>query len=336
MEQHPVPRQITTFEFKLVGFFTIKQFIYMVTFVPLGFIVYSIFPIPILNILLGLGVGAIGFALALMPINDRPADVWVKNLYKRLTSPTQYTYHKENPPVYFFQDLYFLSNPHLVMTHVESKEKLAAYMARSQKPLHADPHKQRVKAMLKNPHSVQQIQGSPGGIATHVQATHVPQASNSLKPVAQSAQQAPSPQPSAVVQPAKPSSAPVTVKNKPVQQVVVIQSPAPIQQPKSVSIPATPQPVTSPKEPFFTGVIKNHKLIPIPGILIYVKDDKGTPLRLLKSNPHGIFATFNSLPPGEYFFQPKDPRNTYNFDTMKIKVEQHNAKPYEIFSKEML
>ena len=84
MDQHPVPRQITTFEFKLVGFLTIKQFIYLLIFVILAFIVYSVFPIPILNVFFALIIIAIGAALAFLPINDRPLDVWIKNLVKRL------------------------------------------------------------------------------------------------------------------------------------------------------------------------------------------------------------------------------------------------------------
>ena len=57
MEQHPIPRQITSFEFKLIGFMTLKEFLYVVIFAPLGYIVYSLFPIPFLNIILGLAVG---------------------------------------------------------------------------------------------------------------------------------------------------------------------------------------------------------------------------------------------------------------------------------------
>jgi len=47
MEQHAVPRQITTFEFKLIGFMTLRQFIYLLVFIPLGVVVYFLFPIPV-------------------------------------------------------------------------------------------------------------------------------------------------------------------------------------------------------------------------------------------------------------------------------------------------
>jgi hypothetical protein len=88
---------ITSFEFKLIGFMTLKQFLYLVIFAPIGYIVYWLFPIPLLNILMGIAVGGIGLALAFVPINDRPLDVWIKNMWKRLNSPTQYFYRKNNP-----------------------------------------------------------------------------------------------------------------------------------------------------------------------------------------------------------------------------------------------
>lgn len=265
MEQHPIPRQITTFEFKLIGFMTVKQFIYLVIFIPSAFIVYVLFPIPILNIVAGLAVGGLGVSLAFVPINDRPLDVWIKNMVKRLTSPTQFFYHKQNRAAYFLSNLVFTSDPHRVMAHIESKEKLAAYLSKTQQIPAQNTKKQDISNLL---------------LQKKTQKQEDKQAA------------------------------------KPVQAVV--------SQPQS-------------KTPFFTGVIKNHKLIPLPGILIYVKEERtGKTQRLLKTNPNGVFATFNPLPPGEYVFELKDPRNTYFFDTMKIRLEEINAAPMELFSKEML
>lgn len=280
MEQHPIPRQITTFEFKLIGFLTIKQFIYLVVFIPLGIITYYIFPVPILNILLGVGVGALGLGFAFVPINDRPMDVWVRNMYKRLISPTQYTFRKHNPSVYFLENLIFLNDPHRVLTHIESREKLTAYMAKTN-PTQNGGKKQFINNLFRS-------------------ATH----SNTQKPSVQQKQTAP---------------------EQAVSGVAGIKQ----------SVEQTPA-VQKPKTPFFSGLIKNHKLIPIPGILIYVKDTSGKTLRLLKTNPHGVFATFNPLPVAEYLFEIKDPKNTYFFDTIKLKIDAKNTKPFEFASKEML
>ncbi|MBI3366691.1 PrgI family protein [Candidatus Roizmanbacteria bacterium] len=277
MEQHPIPRQITSFEFKLIGFMTIKQFIYLVVFIPLGLIVYYIFPVPLLNILLGIITGGLGFAFAFLPINDRPLDVWIINFLKRMTSATQYFYHKNNEPLYFLRNLVFVNDPHRVIAHVEAQEKLANYLsAKTPSSITANPKKQTISNLFQVASST--LSGKSSQVAPPVQD--------------------PSAKPGPKVQEA--------------------------------------QPVTVPKKPFFTGVVKNHKLIPIPGILIYVKDDKDSVLRLLKSNPHGVFATFNPLPPNEYSFEIKDPNNSYIFDTMKLKIGSENTRPFEFYSKELL
>jgi hypothetical protein len=129
MEQHPIPRQITSFEFKLIGFMTVRQFIYLVVFIALGFIVFFLFPIPIINILFGVTVGSIGAMLAFVPYNDRPLDHWLVTLFKKLNSPTQYFYHKQNKPLYFLESLYFITDPHLALAHIESQEKLNSYLS---------------------------------------------------------------------------------------------------------------------------------------------------------------------------------------------------------------
>jgi len=263
MEQHPIPRQITTFEFKLIGFMTLKQFLYLVVFVPLGIIIYLLFPIPFLNILLAIIIGSLGPIFAFVPIMDRSVDVWLRNLYKRLISPTQFVYKKNNPPIYFLKDLYFDNNPHIIMAHIDSQEKLNRYLAN--KKIVADKTNQQKKTTI-------------SGLLNQ---------KNLIK----------------------------TNKNQTI-------------------LAATK--TTGAKKPYLTGVVKNHKMIPLPGILIYIKDQKNKPVRLLKTNPHGVFATFGFLPAGDYFFEIKDPNNNYFFDTIKINISSKIEKPMEIFSKELI
>ena len=266
MDQHPVPRQITTFEFKLVGFLTIKQFIYLLIFVILAFIVYSVFPIPILNVFFALIIIAIGAALAFLPINDRPLDVWIKNLVKRLISPTQYKFRKHNLPPNFLKDIPAAANPTQAATHVDSQQKLNNYLNKNQGP--TDTKKQSISDLIQ---------------------TTVPDMSKK-------------------------------------------KTERPQSEPAAPAAPAPP-----PHKPFFTGLVKNHKEMPIYGVLIYVKpDEKGEPLRILKTNVNGVFATFNPLPPGDYFFEIKDPQGRHFFDTMKVKVENSNPNPLRFLSKELL
>lgn len=282
MEQHPIPRNITGFEFKLIGFMTLHQFIYLVIFFPIGFIVYKLVPIPFINILLGLITAAIGVAFAFIPYQDRPLEGWLRNLWKRLNAPTQYIYHKNNPPVEILQNLYFVTDPHKVLAHIESREKLSAYLAKTKPVMRTDPKKQHIQTLLQKPSTQLGIPKTPGA------------------PV--------------------PSQAPT----------------APSSTPLPPSTTHAPPALESLAHPFLIGVVKNNKRIPLPGVLVYIKDQQAKPLRLLKTNPHGVFASFHELPKGEYTVEIKDPKGGYFFDTMKLSITNEPPKQLEINSKELL
>lgn len=270
MDQHPIPRQITTFEFKLIGFLTIKQFIYLIIFIPVGILVFYTFPVPILNFFLGLIVALVGVAFAFVPINDRPMEVWIRNLIKRLSSPTQYFFKKQNPSIYFLKNLVFDSDPHRVMSHIDSQQKLSKYLS-SKSPAHSQNKNQEISNLFTN--SFSSLLGK-----------------KNVKTTSQS----------------------LASKNQP--------------------------PITSNiKVPTLTGLIKNYKQIPLAGILVYIKKEPvGEPIRILKTNSHGIFATYNSIPSSEYFFEVKDPKGNFFFDTMKVRIENINKNPIEIVSRELL
>lgn len=263
---------------------TLKQFLYLVIFGPLGYVVYIIFPIPFINILLGLAVAAIGVALAFVPIHDRPLEVWIRNVWKRLTSPTQYVYHKQNSPISVFQNLYYVSDPHRVVAHIESQKMLSAYLVKTKQTMQPNQQKKQVQHFFQ-----------------------LPGMSQNVIPPTQTAQ--------------------TQTKTTP-QPFEAFASP--------IAAPEKVAPQTTTHQPFFIGSIKNNKKIPLSGILIYVKNSQNIPVRLLKTNPHGIFATFSPLEKGEYTFEIKDPKNTYFFDTMKIVIQEINTKPFDIFSKELL
>lgn len=278
MEQHAIPRQITTFEFKLIGFLTIKQFIYLLIFIPLGLSVYAIFPVPILNIFLGLIVALIGVAFAFVPINDRPMEVWIRNLIKRLISPTQYFFKKQNPAIYFLKGLVFTADPHRVMSHIDSQQKLSKYLS-NKTPVDNQNKKQEISNLFTDSFS-----SLLGKKTVHPNNK--------------------SPQPKA---------------DRPLGEVTNL----------------TIQPNI--KVPFLSGLIKNYKQTALTGILVYIKKElTSDPIRILKTNSHGVFATYNPLSPSDYFFEIKDPKGNFFFDTIKIKVENINEKPIEIASKELI
>lgn len=128
MEQHAVPRQITTFEFKLIGFFTIKQFIYLLLFTGITLVVYYLIPVPIMNFLFAGMVAVLGLGLTFYKHNERPLDVWIKNLFLSLLAPSQYYFHKDNPVPDFLKDLYLTLNPAFIQSHIDASQKLQNYI----------------------------------------------------------------------------------------------------------------------------------------------------------------------------------------------------------------
>ena len=92
MEQHPIPQQISSYEFKLVGDMTLKQFLKAAVGIVVAIFIYKtgllvIFKWPLMLISAG-----VGLLLAFVPFEDRPLESWVLSFIKAIYSPTIYIY----------------------------------------------------------------------------------------------------------------------------------------------------------------------------------------------------------------------------------------------------
>jgi len=95
MEQHAVPQPITSYEFRLVGDMTLRQFAKLAAGAILALIVYGINPPSFIKWFLILIFGGVGAAAAFVPFEGRPIDVWIIAFFKRIYSPTQYTWKQK-------------------------------------------------------------------------------------------------------------------------------------------------------------------------------------------------------------------------------------------------
>ncbi|HVA96110.1 MAG TPA: PrgI family protein [Candidatus Acidoferrales bacterium] len=105
MDQHPIPQDVTGFQFKLIGTMTVKQFGYVASGVVMAVILYylplqSAFGI-LLKVLLVPLFGASGVVIAFVPIDGRPIDLMTSNFVKALFSPNQYIYHRQGRKLSF-------------------------------------------------------------------------------------------------------------------------------------------------------------------------------------------------------------------------------------------
>ncbi len=96
MEQHPIPQQISSYEFKLVGEMTLKQFLKAAAGIIMAILINSTGLIVIVKWPLMLVSAGIGLLLAFVPFEDRPLETWVMAFIKSIYSPTIYTYKKRN------------------------------------------------------------------------------------------------------------------------------------------------------------------------------------------------------------------------------------------------
>ncbi len=102
MEQHPIPQQISSYQFKLVGDMTLKQFFQIAGGVIVSLIFYSTPLHPFIKwpfILFSAGLGA---ALAFLPFEERPLERWIFAFFRSIYSPTLYYWRKtDKPPVFY-------------------------------------------------------------------------------------------------------------------------------------------------------------------------------------------------------------------------------------------
>lgn len=96
MEQHPIPQQISSYEFKLVGDMTLKQFLKAAGGIILAILIKNTSLIALIKWPLMFVFGGLGLALAFLPLEDRPLETWIVSFIKSIYAPSIFIYHKKN------------------------------------------------------------------------------------------------------------------------------------------------------------------------------------------------------------------------------------------------
>jgi hypothetical protein len=93
-EQHPIPQQISSYQFRLVGDMTLKQFFELAGGALIALLFYASplhafikWPLMFVSFLSGV-------ALAFLPIEDRPLETWIFSFFKSIYSPTLFVWRK--------------------------------------------------------------------------------------------------------------------------------------------------------------------------------------------------------------------------------------------------
>ena len=123
MDNHPIPQDVTGFQFKLIGNMTVKQFAYLATGIIMAWVLLQL-PISIfIKLPLSLFSAIFGIGLAFFPISGRPMDAMIGSFIKALLRPTQFFYEKIGVQLY-----YPTTRVSFGVTPFQQKDKLKAYL----------------------------------------------------------------------------------------------------------------------------------------------------------------------------------------------------------------
>lgn len=391
MENHPIPQDVTGFQFKLIGDMTIKQFAYLITGVIMAWVFFSLPVTDFIKVPLALFFGLFGASLAFLPIEGRPMDTMIGNFLKAISSPTQYVYRKTGVPVWsqvpiyrktlqgpssqtvkpqprvflqtainipkndldkkelsFFQSLFGPPNvsssqvpqntqggtPVIITMHDDAKKeepKKASIAANTQAEPSTENVLQEKAALLEQQLQIakeQEANLQKQAVPTNAIHEKTLELEKQLEAVLAQKEQLTGQLinlQQKLDQQKKQFFTPGVVTSPKIETKNVKSIPRPMG--KSVGLPLTPDVPN-----LITGIVKNPRNMPLPNILVEVKDNEGNPVRAFKTNSLGQFASATPLLNGTYTMEFEDPKGENRFDFIEIKAVGEIILPIEIIS----
>ena len=130
MQQHPVPQNITGFQFKLIGSLTLKQFSFLAGAAVISFVIYIILA-GIFAIVLITPIVLFALALAFVKIDGMDFEAWAIAFFNAITKPSQRVWRKEPKTFSFLQPefSYYLKRPPSKEPTPSDRTKLDSFLA---------------------------------------------------------------------------------------------------------------------------------------------------------------------------------------------------------------
>lgn len=369
MEGHPIPQDVTGFQFKLIGSMTVKQFAYLAAgsiaawfFLSLPLFALIKFPLVALFFLLG-------FLLAFVPLEGRPMDVIFSYFIKALFTPNQYVYQKAGGQL--IPPLPSISPQQTSKAVVPlPKEKLQTFLKTLPKSKNKLDEKETVffesiASLFPQP-AVSQTQASDSppriiSLEEEQESTPVPEEKEVedekkqeenleketvlIKQQLEQAKTGSSPVHEKVLELEKQLNAVLAQRQQLEQQILSLQQKLVSQkqppQAQNLNVKKIPKemevkvgvPIVPDDVPnLITGVVKDSRGNALPNILVEVKDKEGSPARAFKTNGLGQFASATPLLNGTYEVALEDPKGEHKFDAIGLSANGGVLMPLEIRS----
>ncbi len=341
MDVHPIPQNVTSFQFKLVGDMTLKQFLYLAAGVGIAYFLFVAFSqnYPFVWILIIISV-ILGLSFAFIPIESRPLDHWLSAFLKAVYSPTKRTWKKNSKT--FKEDPLFASRLVMYLSGAQPQQMSTVYRlpttaeVRSLKtedltPLPTQEQLQKTVDLARQAQKLQmriiQTERTLSQIKEHAQKpSPIPvdygQEVNKILADLQSLVS----QASAIRQQIQSVQKPETKSEPPVQ-------PRPMEKVKVV-IPVKPRQTQVALTTFpnvINGIIKDTQNNYLEAVVAVIYDKEGLPVRALKTNKLGQFTGSTPLPTDTYTLELE--KDNYSFDVLQIELTGQVLPPLLITAK---
>ncbi|PIS08891.1 hypothetical protein COT75_04360 [Candidatus Beckwithbacteria bacterium CG10_big_fil_rev_8_21_14_0_10_34_10] len=344
MKQHPVPQNITSYQFRLVGDMTLKQFAELAGGLIIAYILFSLPFAPLLKWPLVVFFALFGFALAFLPIQERPLDQWIINFIKSIYSPTRYIWKRNNktPDYLKKKDQRSFKPIKKATPATPDRQALNQYLKRYSSPIaptgsldkNENQRLQNISNLLQSPNhpsfplkpmKVNQMVSQPQEPKTVITTVLTPASGDSNStPVPNTF---PNPQPKPVIEAAQPLTPPLEVEShfKKIQKSRNVY-----RAPHTKAIVYTPPPLSE-KPNYVCGTVLSTTGKTLPNTLLEIQDHLNLTIRALKTNRLGHFYTATPLGNGE--FKLKAEHQDYEFDIINFKAEGKILPPFTIRAK---
>lgn len=334
MEQHPVPQQISSYEFRLVGDMTLKQFGQVAGGVLLALLFYAL-PLPgYLKWPLAIISAFAGIAMAFLPIEERPLQTWALAFLKACYSPTQFLWQKKQNKPRVFEEVTLKPVTNAQDTKIpQDKQKLENYLSGLSSTKNAlDLQEESRLSQIMNLFSLE-IKAPTW--PTPPQTPPITQPVKPPEPVLQVSPQSPPVTETALPKPIMPivqeiheEMAPTYTPYKPPLPQNIFKK---REQQKFEEAHFTHQ-IPLPSMPTLPNVLvgmvfdTNGKIV--DGAIIEIRDSQGNPVRAFRTNKLGQFRIVTPLPNDTYEIEID--KTDLKFDIIKLQLNGDLVKPIEI------
>ncbi|MBI4057970.1 PrgI family protein [Candidatus Microgenomates bacterium] len=333
MEQesgHAIPQDVTSYEFRLVGDMTLRQFFQIAGGALVALLFYAS-PLPgIVKWPVILLSGLLGAAFAFLPLEERPLAVWFISFIRAIYSPTKLVWKKGWKQEAFAPETEGVAPEVTVIpTQGKTTEEYLSTTAQSEGHILSSFEAKERSFFLRTFdlfHLAKPQEPQATAEATIVQP---PQFVVEQVPAPTSA----GPVQKTVAQPQPETATPVTVQTIPVSPIFP-QKRGPgrprLTAPR-FEIAATPPPAPSVPNIVVGQVLDSEGKV-VEAAILEIKDSEGRPVRALRTNKVGHFLTATPLIPGTYELIIE--KEGLIFDPMQIVVSNEIIPPLGIQAKQ--